>query len=163
MDRPRPPFDIGPEVTDLVLAIGDSGFTAQISADNWLMVGAPVTVWREPNQGPWEGRVLAFSRALYSRATWTLASGDKREHKFFSKPDEQFVMGHTFPVKMAAHSWTATVVECVHATRVLISFTIQSGAARRRDFFRIGQLDGYAKPTENDMVALYALPPITDP
>ncbi len=163
MDRPVLPLDIGPAVTDPVLAIGDSGFTAQISAENWLMVGAPATVWREPSLGPWEGRVLGFSRALYSRATWTLASGDLREHKFFSKPDDPFVTGHTFPVTIAGHSWTATVVECVRATRVSISFTIQSGATRRRDFFRVGQLDGYAKPTENDMVALYALPAITDP
>lgn len=119
-------------------------------------------MWREPNQGSWDGQVLAFSRALYSRATWTLASGESREHKFFSKPNEGFVVGHTFPIKMGGNSWPATVVECVQATQLLVTFTIQSGAARRRDFYRIGRLDGYAKHTDDDLVALYALPPITD-
>lgn len=67
------------------------------------------------------------------------------------------MLGHQFPVKLGGNEWTATVVETSPATKVAVSFTIQSGANRRREFYRKGQLDYYGKLSDDGMVAVHQL------
>ena len=98
-----------------------------------------------------------FSRAVRSVAEWHLASGERRQLPLFSTPDQGFVLGHQFPVKLGGNEWTATVVETSPATKVAVSFTIQSGATRRREFYRKGQLDYYGKLSDDGMVAVHQL------
>lgn len=54
---------------------------------------------------------------------------------------------------MLANSRTATVVAAEPATTVRSAYTIQSGAVRRRAFFRRGRLDVYGKPTSDGQIA----------
>lgn len=150
----------GPDLTDPILLAADQGFAAEIDLDAWLLVGGVATVRRSPNQGPWPGVVRAFSRAVHSIAEWHLATGERRQLPLFSTPDQGFVLGHQFPVKLGGNEWQATVVETSPATKVAVSFTIQSGATRRRDFFRQGQLDYFVKLSADGMVAVHQLPPL---
>jgi len=151
----------GPDLTDPILLAADQGFTAEIDLDAWLLVGGVATVCRSPNQGPWPGVVRTFSRAVHSIVEWHLASGERRRLPLFSNPDQGFVLGHRLPVKLGGNEWQATVVETGPATKVAVSFTIQSGATRRRDFYRRGQLDYFGKLSDDGMVAVHKLPPLT--
>lgn len=148
-----------PELTDPVTLVGDQDFTASVALDDWLLIGGAVEVRKGERLGPWKGEILSFKRSRYSIAEWFLASGDRREHHFFSEHDQDFAVGHVFPVTMGANTWDATVIAAEPATTVVVRFTIQNGAHRRRDFFRRGQLLAYAKPNDDGTVSLMALNP----
>lgn len=133
----------------------DDGFTGLIAASDWLTVGAPVAVARPVHgNGPWDGKVLAFHRSMRSVAEWHLASGEQRQAAFYSDPSDGYVTGKKFPVTMGRNTWAATVTSHEPMIRVTASYTIQTGARRRRDLFCAGELTVYARPEGDDRVAI---------
>lgn len=145
----------GPDTSDPVLLVGDPGFSAEIALDSWLLRNAEATVRRGVPTGEWPGVVKRFTAARYSVATWRLASGKQREWAFFSDPKDGYVPGRTFEISQGSHRWTATVTESGPAIRVSIEYTIQSGAKRRRDFFRRGELQFFGELTPDGQVGVY--------
>lgn len=138
---PRVPSDEGDGPVRLV---GDQGFSAEIDRERWLLVGGPASVSRtvsRKNVGPWNGTVAGFRRAWAMVTEWKLASGELRHASMIVPLSEGWPVGHQHPIRMGAHSWTATVARADEAIEVAIRFTIQSGAIRRRAFYVLGHLD----------------------
>ena len=150
-----------------VRLIGDQGFSAEIERDAWLLVGGQATVARTVSRktvGPWPGTVDGFNRAWAMVSEWQLASGELRSMKSIVPLGDGWPVGHTHPVRMNAHSWTATVTEAVHAIEVHLRFTIQSGAVRRRPFYVLGELEFFGTlVNDGETVEVRQLGPATLP
>ncbi|MCB0965936.1 MAG: hypothetical protein KDB37_03795 [Ilumatobacter sp.] len=144
----------GPGLDDPVVVVSDGGFRAEIAADEWLTVGASCQV-STTKLGPWPGDVMSFARSAYIVAEWRLKSGAHREMRRIDTSSPGLQLGHNFPVRHGANTWTATVTHIEPATTVRIAYTIQSGATRQRDFFRRGRIEFYGKPTVDGQIAVY--------
>lgn len=133
-------LNLGPEPTDPITLGGDQGFVAHVALDDWGQPDAPAVVHRIlQDAGPWLGHVRVYRPTLWLVARWTLASGAERTRGFFSA-DGGLKLGSQFPIKHAANEWTATVIEEHPAVHATIEFVIQSGAQRRRAFYRQGEI-----------------------
>jgi hypothetical protein len=144
----------GPDRTDPIELVGDYDFRAEISLNDWPLIGSPAAV-RRKRQGPWLGSVLSFRRSQFYVAEWFLASGERREMQRIAPKDDEGTVGDTFTVQMGANSWTATVITSEPATTVRIEYTVTSGKQRRADFHRRGELNVFGKPTDDGGMAFY--------
>lgn len=112
----------GPDMSDPVLAVDDEGFTAAIAWDDWLVIGAPVTVRQEGTDTAWNGYVLAYAPARYVLAPRT-------RQGWASEPVER------------------AVTEFQPVIEITIRFsTDDTMAPESRQFYRRGQLTVYATP-----------------
>lgn len=144
----------GPGFDDPVVVVGDGGFRAEIAADEWLTVGAGCEV-TTAKLGPWPAEVIGFARSKLIVAEWRLASGERREMHRIDTSSPGLRVGDEFPVRLGGNTWTATVTDVEQATTVRIAYTIQSGATRRREFYRRGRIDFYGKPTDDGQIDIY--------
>ena len=70
------------------------------------------------------------------------------------------LIGREFELNQGGRMRQVTIAECVHATGITIAYTIQSEAVRQLRFFRLGQLDGYARLGDGYIVEVVALGPL---
>lgn len=131
-------------MTDYVELTSPDGYRAEVSTNDWPVVGVAVEL-TSTRGGPWPARIVRFGKAKRLVIEYDQKNGEHKRYTVYDDPNSDRGVGSKLPVegRSKGHSWVAEVTSSKVVGRVTVEYTTKGGKDRRKDLFTDDELPGY--------------------